>query len=549
MSLRDLRRYRGRWLRGDAIAGLTVTAYAVPQVMAYSTLAGLPPQTGLWVAVITMAIYAVIGTSRLLSVGPESTTALLTAAALAPLALGDPSRYASLAATLALLCGAFAIIAWLLRLGFIADLISRPVLVGYMTGVGIIMIASQLGKLTGVDTAGDSFLQVVSSFIDGVRENGISVPSLAVGGSVAVALIVLTPRFPRIPLPLIAVIGSALVVGIFHLGVRMVSSPDGRFPGIALPSASSEDLRLMLLPAIGIFIVGYADNILTARMLAEPGAERPNKNRELLALGTANLGASVVHGFPISSSASRATLAKASGARTQMYSLIAAASVLVVLLAFDRQLSLLPIAALAGLIVFAATRLIDFGEFARLWSFRKREFVLALSATVGVLLFDILYGVLAAVVLSILELLTRVARPHAAVLGQPAGIAGWHDIDDYPEARQIPGLTVFRYDSPLFFANADDFAGRCEEVIEQTSPEWFLLNMEGNDDADITALDALERVRQFCVMRGTRMALVRVKHELLEQLRRVGLVERIGADMVFPTLPTAVEAFDSRKQD
>ena len=548
-AVADLREYDRSWLRGDVVAGLTVAAYLVPQVMAYSVLAGLPPQTGLWLAVISLSVYFLIGRSRSLSVGPESTTALLTAATLAPFALGDPARYALLTATLAALVGIVALIAWVARLGFIGDFISRPVLVGYMAGVGVIMIASQLGKVTGVKTAGDTFVNVVSTFMQGLAEHGINVPTLILGLVVAVVLIVLTPRFPRLPMPLIVVGAAAVIAALLDLqayGVSMVGAIDIAPPHLSFELPSTDDVSMLALPAVGIFVVGFTDNILTARMFATKRRERIDGNRELLALGAINLAAAGAQGMPVSSSASRAALGDAAGARTQLYSLVAAAGTLVVMLLFGGVLGAFPNAALGGLVIFAATRLIDVREFRRLWAFRRREFLLAAFALVGVLAFDILYGVLAAIALSIIELLVRVTRPHAAVLGQPPDTPGWHDIDDYPNAHRIDGLVVVRYDSPLFFANAEDFAIHCEQALDSapTPPRWLLLNMESNTTVDITALDALERVRALCVERGVVLALVRVKQSVIAMLNKHGVGGRIGAEHIYPTLPTAVAAYE-----
>ncbi len=541
--------YDRRDLRGDLVGGVTVTAYLIPQVMAYAALAGLPAQTGLIVVAVTLVVYALIGSSRLLSVGPESTTALMTAAALAPLALGDSARYAALAAGLALLVAAYALLSGILRLGFIGDLLSKPVLVGYMAGVAVIMIGSQLGKLTGVDTAGDTFLQIVRSFATNVVDDGVSWPTVTMGLGTTALLLVLSRLFPRLPVPLAVMLLATAVTWMFDLsqkGIRTVGEVSFSGVHVGLPSVSLSDLQLLALPAVGIFVVGYADNLLTSRAFASRRGERVHNNREFLALGGANAGSALVGGFPVSSSASRTVIAEGSGASSQLYSLVAAALTIASVLVLAPVIGAFPTAALGGLVVYAAIRLIDVAEFRRLWAFRSRELAIALSATAAVLLLDILYGVLAAIALSVIELLTRVARPHAAVLGQPDGVAGWHDVEDYPTARVIPGLVVFRYDSPLFFANADDFVSRCLAALDATDPpaRWFLLNMEGNTEIDITGADALEEVRQRCEGLGVELALVRVKSEVADLLRAHGVAGRIGASRIFPTLPVAVAAYE-----
>jgi len=553
IGLMRLRRYDRRDLRGDLLGAVTVTAYLIPQVMAYASLAGVPPQTGLLVVVVTMTVYALIGSSRLLSVGPESTTALMTAAVLAPLAVGDSVRYLALAGTMALLVGLYSLLAGVLRIGFIGELLSKPVLIGYLAGVAVIMIISQLGTVVGVDVAGDTALEDAAAFATGVWSEGVHLPTLAIGASVTALLLVLTPRFRRLPIPLFVMLAATVAVSLLGLeeqGVKTVGEVTGLGLSVGLPSLAGEDIGLLLLPALGIFIVGYTDNIVTARAFAARQGHRIHNNQEFLGLGAANVGASLVGGFPVSSSASRTVIAEASGARTQLYSIVAAGLVVVCALLFSFVIEAFPVTALGGVVVYAAVRLIDNAEFRPLSRFPKREFLIAASATAGVLVFDILYGVLAAIALSIVELLTRVARPHSAVLGQSDEVAGWHDVDDYPNATQIPGLLVFRYDSPLFFANAEDFARRCRAAIGDaaTPPRWFLLNMEGNTEVDITGLDALEDVRRHCADHGIVMALDHVKSEVWRQLERHGVGERIGRDHVFPTHPTAVAAYEAWAQ-
>ncbi len=545
----NLRQYDRRHVRGDLVGGITVLAYLVPQVMAYSALAGIPAQVGLWVVVLALVVYFFVGTSRLLSAGPESTTALLTAATIAPFAVGDPARYASLAAILAILCGLFAFIAWLLRLGFIGNALSKPVLVGYMAGIAVIMIMSQLGKITGVDVSGDSVITDLISFAENADTDTISWPSLTMGGSVAVLLIVLSNRFPRLPIALFVITLAAVATAVFDLeshGIKTVGPIEQGIPTPNFTGVTSSDISMLLLPALGVFIVAYTDNLLTARMFGDRHHHRINANQELLALGTTNLVSGIAHGFPVSSSASRASLGDAAGARTQLYSLVAALGALVVLLGVGGLLASFPLPALGGLVAYAALKLVDIREFRRLFKFRHREFYLAIAATAAVLVFDILWGVLFAVGLSVLELLTRVARPHAAVLGQSPGLAGWHDITDYSDAKQIPGLVVFRYDSPLFFANATDFASKCEEAIFSANPKprWLLINMEANVEVDITGLDALEQVRDFCERAEIRLCLVRVTKEIEAELMLHGVGDKIGQEQMFPTLPTAVAAFE-----
>jgi MFS superfamily sulfate permease-like transporter len=351
---------------------------------------------------------------------------------------------------------------------------------------------------------------------------------------------------PRLPGPLIVVLLATLAVIAFDLesaGIKVVGQVPAGLPAPALPAAG--DLMTLWLPALGVFMVGYTDNMLTARAFDTGQGAAIDANRELLALGAANIGAGLVRGFPVSSSGSRTALAVASGARSQAASLVCLACVVGVLLFLNPLLGRFPTAALGAIVVYAALRLVDVAGFRRLAAFRRSELVLALTALAGVLVFDILYGILVAVGLSVADLLRRVARPHDAILGQVPGLAGMHDVDDYPRARTIPGLVVYRYDSPLFFANAQDFKRRAlAAAAQQERLAWFVLNVEANVEVDITALDAVEEVRAEIVRRGAVFALARVKQDLLVQLKAFGIAGAIGHDRLFPTLPTAVAAYE-----
>ncbi len=551
-GLGQLLNYPRGWVRGDVLAGVTVAAYLVPQVMAYASVAGLPPVAGLWAALVPLAVYAVLGSSRQLSVGPESTTALMTATALAPLVTGDPARYAVLAAVMAVLVGGFCLLGGLLRLGFLADLLSRPVLVGYMTGVAVIMIGGQLGKVTGVAVEGDEFFDQVRSFVAGVGD--AHWPTVALATVVLVMLLAISRVAPKFPGALVAVLAATAAVVLFALetrGIRVVGEIPAGLPTPSMPMIPAADLPAMLIPAAGIAVVAFSDNALTGRTFAARKGESIDANAELRALGICNVATGLTHGFPVSSSGSRTALGDAVGSRTQVYSLVALASVVAVMFLGRGLLENFPMAALGALVVFAALRFIDITEFRRLGRFRRSELLLALATTAAVLGFGVLYGVLAAITLSVLDLLRRVARPHDGVLGLVPGVAGMHDLDDYSDARPVPGLVVYRYDAPLFFANAEDFRERALAAVvenpEGVEPvEWFVLNAEANVEMDLTAVDALDQLRRDLEARGIVFAMARVKHDLRALLDAAGLVERIGENRIFMTLPTAVKAFHHR---
>ncbi|MTE15224.1 SulP family inorganic anion transporter [Nocardia aurantiaca] len=554
-GLGQFRGYRGGWLRADTIAGVTVAAYLVPQVMAYATVAGLAPIVGLWAALGPLAVYVVLGTSRQLSVGPESTTALMTAVTLAPLASGDPARYAALAAALALLVGVCCTVGAVARLGVLGDLLSKPVLVGYLAGTAGIMIVGQLGRISRVSVEGEGIFDQLCSFAAHLGEWHWPTAFLAAG--TLTLLLFSAWKTPRLPGPLMAVLGAAAVVTVFSLrehGIRVVGEIPSGLSVLRVPHVAASDLGRLLLPAVGIALVGFSDMVLVARAFAARHGTTVDANRELLAMGATNLAAGVSQGFPVSCSGSRTTIADTAGARTQLYAVAALATVLAVLLWARRVLAAFPDAALGALVVYAALRLIDLAEFRRLSRFRRSELVLALSTAAAVLAAGVLYGILIAIGLSILDLLRRIARAHDAIQGFVPDLAGMHDIDDYPEAKLVPGLVVYRYDAPLCFANAEDFRRRALAAIDASAAgghpvRWFVLNAEANVEVDLTALDAVEQLRTELDSRGIVFAMARVKQDLLTALDAAGMIDRIGADRLFPTLPTALEAYRRETRD
>jgi MFS superfamily sulfate permease-like transporter len=411
------------------------------------------------------------------------------------------------------------------------------------------MIASQLGKVTGAPVEGDEFLDQIRSFINGLGE--VHWLTIALALAVLVVLLVLAWLTPRIPGPLIAILGAALVVSVLSLhrnGIKVVGEIPSGLPTPGFTGIPLADLAAMVFPVAGVAIVAFSDNVLTARTFAVRHGQDVDANAELRALGVCNVGAGLMHGFPVSSSGSRTALGDAVGSRTQLYSLVMLVAVLAVMLFGRGVLATFPTAALGALVVYAALRLVDVREFKRLARFRRSELVLALATTAAVLVFGVLYGVLVAIVLSILDLLRRVARPHDAIQGFVPGVAGMHDIDDYQNANLVPGLLVYRYDAPLFFANAENFRERAMAAVDEfPGPvEWFVLNAEANVEVDLTALDGLDQLRAELEKRGIVFAMARVKQDLRVQLEAAGLVEKIGEDHIFMTLPTAVEAYKDR---
>ncbi|WP_306466970.1 SulP family inorganic anion transporter [Thermoleptolyngbya sichuanensis] len=549
-GLHRLRAYRRDWLRGDVLAGATVAAYLIPQCMAYGELAGVGPVAGLWAILPPMLIYAVLGSSPQLSVGPESTTAVMTAAAIAPLLASSPQSYPTLAALLALLVGLVCIAGSLLRLGFLANLLSKPILIGYMTGVALIMIGGQLGKISGVAIQSDNVFGQFGEFFSQLDQ--IHRPTFLLSLLVLSFLFGIQRRWRTAPGPLLAVLLATTAVALLDLerqGLAVVGEIPAGLPHLALPLASLSELPSLLGAAVGIAVVGYSDNVLTARAFATRNGYEINANQELLALGAANLGTGLMQGFPVSSSGSRTVIGDSLGSKSQLFSLVAFGVVIVVLLFLQPLLALFPKAALGAIVIYAATKLIEIPELKRLRRFRQSEFLLAIATLFGVLLTDILVGVAIAVGLSVIDLFARITRPHDAVLGTVPDVPGLHDIDDWPGATTIPGLVIYRYDAPLCFANAEDFKQRALGAIaaERVPVEWFVLNTEAIAEIDITAADMLSEFCDELASRHITFALARVKQDLYAQLRRSGLLEKIGTDQIYLTLHTAIAGFEGRK--
>lgn len=534
--------------RNNLIAGVTVTAYLVPQVMAYAIIAGLSPVTGLWAALVAIPLYAILGTSRWLSFGPESSVAVMATAVIVPLVAAGGTTSANAAAALALAVGVVGLVASLLRLSFVADLLSRPILVGYMAGIAVLMIDSQIDRVLGAFTADSDSVFEHAWFLLSSRPQW---PAIVTAAVVLVALFLISRTRIKPLGPLLALIlgvGVAAVFNAINQPVLLLGDIPAGLPTPAIPMVPAGALPELVLGALGVLLVAYADATLTGRSFHRAGDPPLLPNTELRALALVNVAAGFFRGMPVSTSGSRSAVARATGATSQGYSIAAALFLALVLLVAGPLLEVVPQAALGALVIYAAILLIDVDGFRRLWRFRRSEFWLAIVTTAGVLVFGVLYGVLVAVALSVLLLLVEVARPHSAVLGFVPDLAGMHDITDFPNAREEPGLLIFRYDSPLFFANADNFLNRAREAMRERMPglEWFALQCEAIIEIDSTGVDAVQVLADEVEAAGIRFTLVRAKSELVETLAKTPLVAQIGEEHIYPTLPTLVGAYRAR---
>lgn len=550
--------FRKEWLRTDIVAGLAVGAYMIPQVIAYTSIVHVPPIVGLWTALIGMIAYAIMGGSRLLSIGPESTIALMAGVAIAPMSQGDPAKTVELAAALSLIVGGWCLVGRLFRLGVAADLLSQPLLIGYLAAAAVLMVAGQLGGLTGTKVGGDSIVDQVLSFLQVAPQTHL--PTLAVAAATLVLIFGIHAFAPKWPSTLIAVAVASIATAVFRLqdyGIAAVGAVPSGLVTPRLPNITSQELQVLAVAGLGVALMAYSDNMLNCRAFPPPllPGERPSDRevdpqKEMVALGGVSIAVGLFGGFPVSSSMSRTALAQTSRAQTQLYSLTAAGLLVLVLLVAGPVMEFLPKAALAAVVVYAATKLVKFKEFRRLAKFRSRELLLALVALIGTVVYGILAGVLIAITLSLLEMGQRLARPRDAVLGRVPGLAGMHDVSDYKAAQTLPGLVIYRYEAPLFFANIGDLRRRVQKVIDietkaypEAPPRWFLLNAEANTQVDITATDGLRSLCEDLQAQGVKLGIVRIKRDLYTELDRAGVVELIGEDMLFPTLPVAEEAY------
>jgi high affinity sulfate transporter 1 len=490
-----------------------------------------------------------VGPSRILVLGPDSSLVPLIAAAIVPMAAGDPERAAGLAGLLALMTGVLIGAAGLARFGFLTDLLSSPVRHGYLNGIALIVLVGQLGKLFGFKVSGDSLIEELRSWVTGLVDGLTNPAALAIGTICLVVILGFRRWRPTIPGVLIAVVGATVVSWALDLAARTgiaVLGPLPRgLPEFAIPPLDLADMGALLPAAIGIALVSAADMSVLSRTFAARGGYEVDPNRELFALGVANSAAGLFSGFSVSSSATRTPVAEAAGARTQLTGVVGALAIVALLVLAPNLLSPLPEATLGAVVISAALSLVDIPVFRRLWHERPSEFALAFASFAGVAFVGVIEGIFFAVALSLLAFLRRAWWPHDAVLGRAEGVKGYHDLTYYPDARQIPGLVLYRFDGPLFFANADVFRRRILERVAgaQTRVRWVVVAAEPITDVDTTAAEALGALVEELGTRGVILAFAELKDFVKDRLRRYGTLAVIGEDHCYPTVGRAVDAY------
>ena len=526
----------------DLVAAAVVTTLLIPAGMGYAEASGLPAVTGLYATVVALLAYATVGPSRTLILGPDSSLAPIIAAAVLPLAAGDPARATALAGLLALLSGALLLTGGLLRLGFVMDLLSKPIRLGYLNGVALTIIVAQLPKLFGFSTAGDSLLDRARGFATGLADGRAEVAAATIGLAALAAIVVVRRYTPRVPIYLLTMGGATLAVAGLHLHVPVVGALPGGFPGPALGGLGWADVVSLLPAAAGIAIVTFADTGVLTHALAVLDGEEPHDSREMAALGVSNLAAGALGGFPVSGSASRTPVARESGARSRLTGVFAALAVAGLVLTAPGATRHLPSSALAAVVVTAALSLADPAGIARLRRIRPTEFAVALVAFVGVAAFGVLRGIAVAVGLSLMEFVSHAWRPYMAELGRVDDRKGYHDLERHPEGRRIPGLVIARFDAPLFFANASVFAAFVRRLVDDAPGpvSRVVVAAEPVTDVDATAAEALVALDEELSRRGVRLVFAELKGPVKDRLRDYGLSGRFGPDRFYPTLGTAV---------
>ncbi len=528
-GVRMIAAYRPRWLPKDLMAGLVLTAILVPQGMAYAELAGLPAITGLYTSVLCLVGYAVLGPSRILVLGPDSSLGPMIAATIFPLAGADgsPARAVALASMLALLVGATMILAGVAKLGFVADLLSKPTQIGYMTGLALTILVGQLPKLFGFSIHSDTLIGDITGFVDGVR-SGETVTAAALIGIAGLAVILVLQRWlPKIPAVLVAVvlsIGAEVVFDLARHGVDLVGTLPQGLPPFTIPNITASDFGLLVAGALGISLVALTDTISTASAFAGRSGDEVQPNQEMIGIGTANIAAGLFQGFPVSTSGSRTAVAEQSGAKTQVTGLVGAAVIVLMLVVVPGLFRNLPQPTLAAVVMAAALSLADLTGMKRLWEVRRTEFALSIAAFLGVAVLGVLPGIAIAVGLSILNVFRRSWWPYSTRLGRVEGVPGYHDVHSYPGAEQIEGLVVFRFDAPLFFANARAFREQIRALASaEPRPQWIVVASEPITDVDTTAADMLEDLDEALNEQGISLVFAELKDPVRAKIERYEL--------------------------
>lgn len=551
-GLHVLRHYEMAWLPHDVMAGLALTAVLIPVGIAYAVASGVPGICGLYATMAGLLAYAMFGPSRILVLGPDSSLAALILAVVLPLSAGDPHRAVALAGMMALVSGALCVAAGAVRLGFVTELLSKPIRYGYMNGIALTVIASQLPGLLGFGVDAQGLLDESRQFALALLAGKTNLSALAIGTGTLLTILLLR-RHPRLPGVLIAVAGATLVVTLqnlastnaAHAAVPVLGALPQGLPGLALPSMGTHDIAPVLLGGLAVALISFADTSVLSRTYAMRTASFVDPSQEMVGLGAANVAAGLFQGFPISASASRTPVAEAAGARTQLSGVVGALAVGAVLLMAPGLLRNLPVAALAAVVIASAIGLIEIADLRRIWRIQRWEFWLSMGCLLAVALLGAIPGIGLAIVAAVIEFLWDGWRPHSAVLGRVDGVKGYHDIARHPEAHVVPGLVLFRWDAPLFFANAELFRDRLLDAVagSPTPVRWVVVGAEPITSVDVTSADVLDELDKTLQDEGIELCFAEMKGPVKDKLKRFGLFSRLGEQCFFATVGEAVARY------
>ena len=547
-GVQTLRSYELAWLRHDLVAGLVLAAMLVPVGIAYAVASGVPGIYGLYATIVPLLAYAVFGPSRILVLGPDSALAALILAVVLQQSGGDPMRAVALAGAMAVVSGLACILFGLLRLGFVTELLSKPIRYGYMNGIALTVLISQLPKLFGFSIDDGGPLLDLWAIGVAIGEGRTNWTTLLLGAG-TLAIILLLEGHKRIPGILVAVIAATLVVGALDLGenagVAVLGALPQGLPAFAIPWITWADVSAVVIGGLAVALVSFADSSVLSRVYAVRTRTHVNPNQEMVGLGAANLAAGFFQGFPISSSSSRTPVAEAAGARTQLTGVVGALAVALMLLLAPELLRNLPTSALAAVVIAAAIGLFEFADLRRIWRIQRWEFWLSVGCTAGVAVLGVIPGIGLAILVAVIEFLWDGWRPHFAVLGRAEGVKGYHDIKRYPDARRVPGLVLFRWDAPLFFANAELFRECVLDAVNEspTPVRWLVVAAEPVTSVDVTAADVLAELDETLHAAGIELCFAEMKDPVKDKLKRFGLFAHLGEDTFFPTLGVAVSAY------
>ncbi|QIO35393.1 SulP family inorganic anion transporter [Bradyrhizobium sp. 1(2017)] len=547
-AIETVRRYEAAWLPRDIFAGLVLATMLVPVGIAYAVASGLPGIHGLYATIVPLLVYALFGPSRILVLGPDSALAAVILGVVLPLSGCDPLRAVTLAAMMAIVSGTVCILAGIARLGFVTELLSKPIRYGYMNGIALTVLISQLPKLFGFSIEGEGPLRSLWAIAGAILDGRINWVAFGIGlGTLMVILLLQNNK--RLPGILIAVVGATGIVGLLELGTRygvavLGSLPQG-LPGFAIPWITYGDIVPVLVGGCAIALVSFADTSVLSRAYAARLGTHADPNQEMVGLGAANLATGFFQGFPISSSSSRTPVAEAAGARTQLTSVVGALAIAILLLAAPNLLQHLPTAALAAVVIASAIGLFEVTDLKRIYRIQQWEFWLSMVCFVGVAVLGVIPGIGLAIVIAIAEFLWDGWRPHSAVLGRAHGVKGYHDITRYPDARQIPGLVLFRWDAPLFFANAEFFKERVLDAVAKspTPVRWLVVAAEPVTSVDVSAGDAVAELDEALHAQGIEFCFAELKDPVKDKLKRFGLLSQLGEQYFFPTIGAAVSTY------